>query len=282
MSFFFEEEKKNYFPILAEWGITLGVLAIRALKRDKYMRGLHTAEWIDACQIAEPMIQEQLPYYIICSNKIWNFFYIFSSTFNLNMTGSIWMWHKDRNVYVAFKHFQELLGQKIYIYDDFWFDDFTFLILFFIPIMLCIGLGKLNYSVRGQHFSFSARLDTQFLFQNYIIHNLKLCIFEVLSFNSGGTDFLLSRYTHGNVGNNNDTITGFTVFGRDLKFNPLYKYQMHLVNNREYPGSLHATFPFYIPIFAKQYAIYSDAGKGVWNPPVWQKWHLFYLGFLPV
>lgn len=112
------------------------------------MCGLEFSCWTDAIQIADPVLQENLPYWINCSNKIWNFFFNFTKMYKF--TGPLWMWHKDRNSYVAFKHSEELLGQKIFLFDDFWFDDLAFLILFVIPSILCIVLLRLNYSLRGQ------------------------------------------------------------------------------------------------------------------------------------
>lgn len=112
------------------------------------MCGLEFESWTDAIQIADPVLQEHLPYWISCSNKIWNFFYTFCM--NLKLDGPLWMWHKDRNVYVAFKHSEELLGQKIFLFDDFWFDDLAYLVLFFIPCILSISFLKLNYCIRGQ------------------------------------------------------------------------------------------------------------------------------------
>lgn len=273
-SFFIDEDKKYYFPLLAEWGTYLSILAARAAARDTYMCGLEFESWTDAIQIADPVLQEHLPYWISCSNKIWNFFYTFSM--NLNLNGPLWMWHKDRNVYVAFKHSEELLGQKIFLFDDFWFDDLAYLILFFIPCILSISFLKLNYCIRGQWMTFASRLDTQFLFQTYIAHNLKLFLFEIWPYTSGGSDVELGRFNHGWVGLSKDSMTGFSVLRRDLKYNPLYKYQIHLARNLEFPGFIHQ-YPFPIQLNELKG---QRPGVGVLNPPAWHKLHLVILGFL--
>ena len=89
--------------------------------------------------------------------------------------------------------------------------------------------------------TFAGRLDTQFLFQSYIAHNLKIFLFEIWPFTSGGSDFQLGRYNHGYVGISKDGFSGFTVLWRDLKYNPLYKYQGCLARNLEFPGFIHHT-----------------------------------------